>query len=243
MKNSGRALCLAIAALMTCSAARLTAQTVNTLSKKEMRQGWKLLFDGKDLQGWHPYLHPGEKPAWKVEDGTIMTDMPAKGGAEDLVTDEEYGNYELSLEWNIEEGGNSGIIFNIHEDPSHRATYFTGPEMQVLDNVKASDNKKENHLAGSLYDLIPADPKAVHPAGQWNQVKIRVDDEGHLAFWMNGKKVVETQLWTDQWKEMVAGSKFKNWKDFGTYKKGHIALQFHGGIVKFRNIKIRPLKG
>jgi len=216
------------------------AQTINTLSKKEKKQGWKLLFDGKDLKGWHIYLKPDAKPGWTVQDGAIMTDFHNGGVRQDLVTDDEFENYEFTLQWKIEEGGNSGIIFNVNEDPKYGATFITGPEMQVLDNVKASDNKQANHLAGSLYDLIPADPKAVHPAGQWNTIKIR-NDKGHLTFWMNGEKVVETQIGDDNWKQMIEHSKFRGWSDFATFKKGHIALQYHGGEVWYRDIKIREL--
>lgn len=213
---------------------------LDKLSRAQRKQGWTLLFNGKDLQGWHIYLKPQAKPGWTVVDGAIQTDVNNGGVRGDLVTDGEYQNYELMLQWKITKGGNSGIIFNVEEDPKYPATYITGPEMQVLDNVDASDNKKASHLAGSLYDLIPADPKAVHPAGQWNTVRIRVD-KGHLTFWMNGSKVVDTQMWNKKWKDMVAHSKFSHWPEFATYKKGHIALQYHGGEVLYRNIRIREL--
>lgn len=222
------------------SGIKAEAQQPNTLTQTQQRAGWKLLFDGKDLAGWHSYLQPDAKPGWSVADDAIKTDFNNGGVRQDLVTDDEYENYELSLEWKIAKGGNSGIIFNLHEDPAYSATYFTGLEMQVLDNVNAEDNKKDNHLAGSLYDLIAADPKAVHPFGVWNRARIRMQ-EGHLTLWLNGKKVVETQLWNDQWKKLVAGSKFKEWPVFGTFHKGHIALQYHGGEVWYRNIKIRQL--
>lgn len=201
---------------------------------------WTSLFDGKDLQGWHSYLKDKPGTAWKVSDGAITLDHSAGGSGGDLVTDGEYGNFELELDWKISVAGNSGIIFDIHEDPKYNQTYLTGPEMQVLDNVKADDNKKQNHLAGSLYDLLPCDPSAVHPAGSWNHVKMRLD-QGHLTFWMNGKKVVETQMWNDQWKQLVAHSKFRQWPEFATYKTGHIALQDHGHTVSYRNIRIRQL--
>ncbi len=128
----------------------------------------------------------------------------------------------------------------MHEDPKYRATYLTGPEMQVLDNKDADDNKKANHLAGSLYDIIAADPSVVHPAEEWNHITIRVD-KGHLTLTMNGKEVVETTMWNDNWKQLVAKCKFKNTPEFGIYKKGHIALQDHGNVVSFRNIMIREL--
>lgn len=214
-------------------------QTLNALTPEQQSQGWQLLFNGKDLQGWHVYLKPDAKPGWSVDNGTIKTDFSNGGERADLVTDGEYENYELSLDWKIAKGGNSGIIFNVHEDPKYGAA-FTGPEMQVLDNINAEDNKKANHLAGSLYDLIAANPKAVHPAEEWNHVRIRLD-QGHLQFWMNDQLVVDTHLWNEAWKKLVAGSKFRDSPAFGVFHKGHIVLQYHGGEVRYRNIKLREL--
>ncbi|MDR3693460.1 DUF1080 domain-containing protein [Mucilaginibacter sp.] len=195
------------------------------------------LFDGKTTTGWHSYLKTGPG-AWKVVDGTLQLDpkAPEQG---DLVTNKEYENYELSLEWKIAEGGNSGIIFGVHEDPSFDATYLTGIEMQVLDDQKAEDNKLANHRAGSLYDMeAPAHP--AKPAGEWNKVKIKKLN-GHLTFWLNGKKVIDTQIGSAQWQEMLNKSKFKTWKGFAAYPKGHIALQDHGAVVSFKDIKIKEL--
>lgn len=214
-------------------------QQLNTVSRSEKKAGWQLLFNGNNLDGWHTYLKDSPGKTWKVDDHTIALN-PGAGGGGDLVSDGEFENFELQMDWKISEAGNSGIIFLVHEDPQYQASYLTGPEMQVLDNVKASDNKKPNHLAGSLYDLIGCDPTAVHPAGEWNHIKIRLDN-GHLTFWMNGKKVVETQMWTDAWNKMVAGSKFSRWKEFASYHKGHIALQDHGHHVWYRNIMVRAL--
>jgi hypothetical protein len=215
-------------------------QQLNAVSSKEKRAGWQLLFNGDNLDGWHSYLKDQPGTAWRVQDHAIVLDHAGGGTGGDLVTNGEYENFELELDWKISKAGNSGIIFDVHEDPKYGATYYTGPEMQVLDNVNASDNKKANHFAGSLYDLIACDPSTVHPAGTWNHVKIYLDN-GHLIFWMNGKKVVETQMWTEAWNKMIAASKFRQWKDFTTYHKGHIALQDHGHEVWYRNIKLRIL--
>jgi len=195
------------------------------------------LFDGKTTNGWHSYLKTGPG-AWSVVDGTLQLDPKAKGQG-DLVTDKEYENYELSLEWKIAEGGNSGIIFGVHEDPSLDETFLTGIEMQVLDDKKAEDNKKADHLAGALYDMrAPLHP--AKPAGEWNKVKIRKLN-GHLTFWLNGQKVIETQIGSPGWQEMLNNSKFKTWKGFAAYPKGHIALQAHGAVVSFKDIKIKEL--
>lgn len=201
-------------------------------------QKTQTLFDGKTTKGWHSYLHTDAGP-WSVIDGALQLDPKAPNQA-DLVTDAEYENYELSLEWKIAEGGNSGIIFGVHEDPSLGATYLSGIEMQVLDNQKAEDNKKANHLAGSLYDMKAAPADAAKPAGQWNQVKL-LNNKGHLVFWLNGKEVINVQIGSPEWTELLNNSKFKTWKDFAKYPKGHIALQQHGAVVAYKNIKLKQL--
>jgi hypothetical protein len=197
------------------------------------------LFDGKTLNGWHMYLKSDATPAWTVVNGTIQLNPKAEGQG-DLLTDKEYENFELSLEWNISEGGNSGLIFGVHEDPAFQNTYDSGIEMQILDNKNAEDNKKANHLAGSLYDMKAPSQDAAKPAGQWNVAKLRKQN-GHLTFWVNGVKTVETQIGSTEWQTMLENSKFKNWKNFAKYPKGHIALQDHGHEVAFRNIKIKQL--
>ncbi|TAN16058.1 MAG: DUF1080 domain-containing protein [Chitinophagaceae bacterium] len=218
----------------------IAQQNLNTLTKREKREGWQSLFNGDNLEGWHTYHKKDVDPCWSVNDGAIELNHSKGKGGGDLVTNGEYQNFELDLDWKIAKGGNSGIIFDINEAPQYGATYITGPEMQVLDNVNADDNKKASHLAGSLYDLIPCNPATVHPYGEWNHVRIRLDN-GHLTLWMNGKKVVETIMWDAKWNQMVANSKFKRWPEFATFHKGHVALQDHGDTVWYRNIRIKEL--
>jgi hypothetical protein len=195
------------------------------------------LFDGKTTNGWHSYLKSGPG-AWSVVDGALQLD-PGAPGQGDLITNNEYENFELKLEWKIAPGGNSGIIFGVHEDPKFDETYLTGIEMQILDDAKAEDNKLADHRAGSLYDMrAPAYP--AKPAGEWNKVTIKKLD-GHLTFWLNGKKVIETQIGSPEWQQMLNKSKFKTWKGFAAYPKGHIALQDHGAVVSFKNITIKEL--
>ena len=221
------------------------AQQPNTLSKKEIKEGWKLLFDGKTTKGWHTYLRDTVGAKWQVKDGALVFDpeQPKEGGG-DIVTNDSYENYELNLEWKISKGGNSGIIFDIQEDPANRATYLTGPEMQVLDNIDASDNKKQNHLAGCLYDMSgDATVSKPKPVGEWNQVRL-IQNKGHLTFWLNGTKTFEGQIGNDEWNKMVANSKFNNKEYFANFAKvanGKIALQEHPGSSQWRNIKIRNL--
>ena len=220
------------------------AQSPNTLSEKEKKEGWKLLFDGRTTQGWHTYLKDTVGSKWQVKDEAIVFDpsQPESGGG-DIVTNKAYENFELNLEWKISKGGNSGIIFDVQEDPKYGATYLTGPEMQVLDNIDASDNKKQNHLAGCLYDMsgdtTVSKPK---PVGEWNQVRL-IQNKGHLTFWLNGIQTYDGQIGSEEWNKMVANSKFRNnvFSDFAKVAKGKIALQQHPGSSEWRNIKIRPL--
>lgn len=217
----------------------ITALSHSVFAQNQSAKQQQILFDGKTTQGWHTYLKSDATPAWAVVDRTLQLNPKAEGQG-DLVTDQEYENFELSLEWNISEGGNSGIIFGVHEDPAFRATYDTGIEMQVLDNKNAEDNKKANHLAGSLYDLKAPAKDVAKPAGEWNAVKLRKQN-GNLTFWQNGVKIIETQMGSAEWQTMVENSKFKTWKNFAKYPKGRIALQDHGHEVSFRNIKIKQL--
>ncbi len=234
------------ALLLFCllSTGALFAQKPNTLTKKEEKDGWKLLFDGKSKNGWHTYLRDTVGSKWQVKDGALVFDpsQPQSGGG-DIVTNESYENYELNLEWKISKGGNSGIIFDIQEDPKYNATYLTGPEMQVLDNVNAEDNKKQNHLAGCLYDLSgDSTVSKPHTPGEWNQVKI-IQNKGHLTFYLNNVKTYEGTIGSEDWNKLVAGSKFsgKGFADYAKVAKGKIALQQHPGSSEWRNIKIRPL--
>ena len=201
-------------------------------------KGSQNLFNGKTTQGWHAYLAKDAGP-WKVVNGALQL-VPKAPNQADLISDGEYENYELKLDWKIAEGGNSGIIFGVHEDAALNATYLSGIEMQVLDNLKAEDNKKANHLAGSLYDIKAAPASAAKPSGQWNKVRIRKDN-GHLTFWLNGHEVINIQMGSPEWTELISKSKFSTWKDFAKYPKGHIALQSHGSVVSYRNIKIKQL--
>lgn len=226
------------------SVGTLSAQAPNTLSNKEKKEGWHLLFDGKTTKGWHTYLRDTVGSKWQVKEGILVfdTSQPKSGGG-DIVTNGSYENFELQLEWKISKGGNSGIIFDIQEDPKYPATYLTGPEMQVLDNISASDNKKQNHLAGCLYDLSGDSTVSLpHTPGEWNQVRI-LQNKGHLTFWLNGTKTFEGQIGSDTWNSMIATSKFngKDFSNFAKLAKGKIALQQHPGSSGWRNIKIREL--
>lgn len=210
---------------------------------KKEEKGWIKMFDGKTLAGWHGYGHNDLHGRWKVADGVLSSDttVKVKGVNFNLVSDEEYDNFHLKLDWKIAKNGNSGIIFYVHEDTSkYREPYETGLEMQVLDNAGHPDAKIIKHRAGDLYDLISCSTETVKPAGEWNHAEI-ICNNGQLDLFLNDTKVVSTVLWTDEWNKMVANSKFKTMKGFGIYKKGAICLQDHGDNVSYKNIMIKKL--
>ena len=219
---------------------------MSVLSYSQSNNGWISLFDGKTTKGWHKYGGTTVGAAWKVSDGTLFLDTSTKNGFQianggDIVTDDEYENFDLKLEWKISPGGNSGIMFNVHEDPAkYQYTFMTGPEMQVLDDARNEDGKIYKHHAGDLYDLIACSKKTVKPVGEWNQAEIKLLN-GKLDLYLNGENVVSTTMWDDNWNKLVAGSKFKSMPGFAKFKKGHIALQDHGFVVSYRNIMIKKL--
>jgi hypothetical protein len=215
----------------------------NNKEEDKEKEGWVSLFDGRTLAGWHGYGHNDLHGRWKVIDGALTSDtsVKIKGVNFNLISNEEYDNFHLKLDWKISKNGNSGILFYVHEDTSlFREPYETGPEMQVLDNDGHPDGKIIKHRAGDLYDLISCSKETVKPVGEWNHVEI-ICKNGQLDFFLNDTKVVSTTIWTDEWNKMVAGSKFKNMKGFGTYKKGAICLQDHGDMVSYKNIMIKKL--
>jgi hypothetical protein len=207
------------------------------------KKGWKSLFDGKSKKGWHIYRGEATGESWQVEDGILMFVPINKPGVKtggDLTSDEEYENYHLSLEWKISEGGNSGIIFGVKEDSMFKKSYLTGMEMQVLDNNKHPDAKIVKHRAGDLYDLISSSKETVKTVGEWNQAEV-IYNNNTLQLILNGETVVSTTVGDENWDKLVAGSKFRTMKGFGTFRKGRIVLQDHGDKVWYRNIKLKQL--
>ena len=208
----------------------------NTLTPEERAQGWRLLFDGQTLTGWRGFRKETAPDGWRVVDAAITRVGP--GG--DLITVDQFGDFELALEWQIAPGGNSGIMFRVTEDQAQ--AYFSGPEVQVLDDSAHADGSSRLTSAGSNYALHPAPEGVVKPAGVWNAVRL-VARGAHIEHWLNGVKVVEYELWTPEWEELVQNSKFVEWPAYGRAKRGHIALQDHGDRVAYRDIKVRDLTG
>lgn len=202
------------------------------------------VFNGENLDGWKAY-NASEITQWSVEDGAL-TFTPAEGersGTENIITEDEYTNFELTLEWKISEGGNSGIMWGVQEDEKFNEPYLTGPEIQILDN-KAHPDAKNGPIrqAGALYDMVEPSRDVTKPAGEWNTMVLRIDhEENKGTVTLNGTQTTEFPLHGEEWDKLVEDSKFSTWEDFGKYRSGHIALQDHGDKVWYRNIRIKEL--
>jgi hypothetical protein len=240
-------LSFALTVLSACNSSDTVQKDDKSIAITQKDAEWESLFDGVSSKGWHSYGKDSLGKAWKAEDSALHLDASVKsewqtknGG--DIVTDKEYENFHLKLEWKISKGGNSGIMFYVKEDTSkYKYPWETGPEMQVVDNEGHPDGKSPLTSAGALYDLVAVDKTApVKPAGEWNAVEI-IADHGKLDVYQNGDHIISTTLWDDAWKKKIAGTKFATMHDFGTFKKGRISLQDHGADVWYRNIKIKSL--
>lgn len=215
------------------------------IREESTEEQWTILFDGTATDAWHQYGQSKDSfpESWKIEDGTLAF-YPVEGEHHDIVTDEEFESFELHIEWKISEGGNSGIMFGVKEMEQFQEPYYTGPEIQVLDNERHPDAKVngKTHQAGALYDMVPPAEDVSSPAGEWNTYVIRIDhvnNKGSVTH--NGKVVTEFPVHGEQWDTMVANSKFSQWEEFGKHHRGMIALQDHSDRVTYRNIKIRKL--
>ncbi|MGH7676120.1 MAG: 3-keto-disaccharide hydrolase, partial [Gemmatimonadales bacterium] len=191
-------------------------------------------FDGRTTAGWRGFRRDTMPAGWQVVDGALTRVGP--GG--DIITVDRFASFELSLDWNVAPGGNSGIFFHVTEDAG--AVYETGPEMQVLDDARHADGRSRLTAAGANFALHPAPPGVVRPAGEWNHARLVVNG-AHVEHWLNGVKVVEYELGSPDWETRVKASKFAQWPGYGRSPMGHIALQDHGDRVAYRSIKIRSL--
>lgn len=227
---------LILPAFMACT------PKLNHLSTSEQKAGWKLLFDGTTTKGWHTYGADRVR-GWEVKNGELIALGQAghEGTANDIVTDGEFENFELLVDWKMSPGGNSGIFFNVVEDPKkYPAVYTTGPEYQLIDDIGFPQKLEDWQKSGANYAMHPPAVAAFNPVGQYNHTRILVN-KGHVEHWLNGKKVVEYQLWTPEWEDLVKAGKWKDYPGYGRAKRGHIGLQDHGNKIWFKNIKIREL--
>lgn len=207
--------------------------TTSTAANKQEGE-WK---DLTSKENWKNYNKNGIASQWENQDGMLV--LTGKGGG-DIITKEQYKNFELELDWKISEGGNSGLFFNVVESDTLGAVYHSGPEYQLLDDERHPDAKIRKHRSGDNYDVQQSTVETVKPAGEWNHTRLLVND-GHVEHYLNGEKVVEYELGSQAWQDSVANSKFTQWPAYGKAEKGHIALQDHGDKVWFKNIRIRKL--
>lgn len=211
---------------------------INRLSPEEQREGFRQLFDGQSLAGWRAFKAEQPPTAWRVVDGAMML-QPDQGTRGDIMTVEQFSDFELRLQWKISPGGNSGIFFRV--DASQTVPWNSAPEMQVLDDDRHLDGQNPKTSAGANYALHPRARDTLRPVGAWNDVRI-IARASHVEYWLNGYKVVEYEIGSEDWKQRVAESKFRDMPLFGKVARGHILLQDHGDVVWYRNIRIRELR-
>ena len=226
---------LLLGTVLVFLATPLTAQEHNRLTAAERAAGWQLLFDGNSLEGWRGYNSEFMPTGGSVENGMLTRTGP--GG--DIITEQQFGDFELYLEWLVGPGGNSGVLFRAVE--GQEEVYHGAPEMQILDDAGHPDGRSPLTSAGSNYGLHGAPHGIVKSAGEWNSSRIVVVNN-QVEHWLNGDKVVEYELGSADWLRRVANSKFAQWPEYGRASRGHIGIQDHGDRVSFRNLKVREIK-
>lgn len=221
---------------MTATTSLATASAgINTLTAAERSAGWRLLFDGRTLDGWRAYGADTMPSGWQVVNG-ILTRVSR---AADIITKEQFGDFELVLDWKVGRGGNSGIFYRAVE--GQEWIYFGAPEYQLLDDPNHRDGQNQKTSAGAAYGIQDSPRGVVKPAGEWNTARI-VARGAHVQHFLNGQKTADYMQGSAEWAAIVATTKFAAWPAYGKSMRGHIGLQEHGGTIEFRNIKIRELK-
>lgn len=211
------------------------APSFNQLSAEELAAGWRLLLAGNAPSQWRAYKRDSVPGTWHVLDGALTKDL----GTEDLVSRDQFGDFELTFDWKVAPGGNAGIFYRGTENYDH--IYWSAPEYQLLDDAKHADGRDRRTSAAAAYALYPSDSGNVRPGDEWNSGRI-VAKGPHIEHWLNGKKVVEYELWSPDWEKRVRASKFKDYPRYGRAKQGYIGIQGdHEGPLQLRNVKIRTL--
>ncbi len=228
MKTAALALALLTAPALAAEPAH------NTLTATEKAQGWRLLFDGKSLDGWREFKKTAVGPGWQVADGVLTLAQPDK--AADIITIGSYANFDLQFDWKISRNGNSGVYYHVIEQGE--TGYESGPEYQLLDNAHGEPPLQR---AGGLFGLYAPSQDVTRPVGEFNHSRLVVD-HGHVQHWLNGVQVTEYQIGSPDFKARVAGTKFARWPLFATADTGHISLQDHESVVAFRDIKIKVIE-
>jgi hypothetical protein len=209
--------------------------TPGAVTAAEKAAGWRPLFDGSTLNGWRGYKTQTAPSGWHVVDGTLTK----SGSIEDLITRDQFGNFELAFDWKLSPGGNAGLFYHGTEEYDH--IYWSGPEYQLLDDSLHPDGKNRLTSAGAAYALYPSPAGIVKPANEWNSSLIVIQG-ARVQHWMNGQKLLEYELWSPDWEAKVKASKFKDWPNYGLARRGYIGIQGdHDGSPSIRNMRIRPL--
>lgn len=237
MRLAASSIAVVLVSLAACATSNgaMTETPINTLTASERAEGWRLLFDGKTTSGWRNFGKTTVSPGWSVTDGILARSGESAG---DIITDGKYRNFDLVLDWRVAPGGNSGLFYRGTEEGSY--IWQSAPEMQILDDERHADGKSPLTSAGSVFALYEAPRGAVRPAGEWNTARLFVNGN-HVEHWLNGTKLLEYELGSEDWSRRRAASKFSSMPSYGTAAEGHIGLQDHGDKVEFRNIRIRVL--
>lgn len=234
---------LAALLIVSCASGTGRAQPVasqagapNTLTAAERAEGWRLLFDGTSTSEWRGYREQAMPSGWMIVDGTLAKES----GTGDIITRDQFGDFELRFDWKLARGGNAGVFY--HGTEEFERIYWSAPEYQLLDDANAPDGRSRLTSAGAAYGLYPAPAGIVRPAGEWNAGRIVVRGQ-HVEHWLNGTKLLEYELGGPDWQAKVKGSKFVAWPGYGKAARGHIGIQGdHEGTLALRNIKIRELR-
>lgn len=227
--------------LAVAAASAPTAQQFNALTPAEKAVGWRLLFDGRSLTGWHAFGKssagaPGKAQGWDIVDGTLVAMGKGTASTDDIVTDDEFGNFELVADWKVGPQANSGIFYGVVEQGT-KAIYETGPEYQLIDEDGWPDKLEDWQKNGADYAMHPPLVKSAKPAGQWNHTRILVNGT-HVQLFLNGAATADFERWTPEWEQLKKTGKWKDYPKYGVAKSGRIGLQNHGNVVTFRDIKI-----
>ncbi len=219
-----------------------TKENDNTLSRKEKKEGWVLLFNGENTDGWRGYNMDQLPSAWTATKGTLLSAGEGGDIGGDIITVRKFENFDLMIDWKLSPEGNSGILYHIVEGPELHSSYYSGPEYQIIDDIGFPGGVGPFNSTGADYAMTPADTtmKILHPVGNWNSSRI-VFDHGKVTHFLNGKKIVEFTAWNDEWNHKVESGKWKNYPIYGRAKTGYIGLQDHGSKIWFKNIKVREL--
>jgi hypothetical protein len=213
---------------------------VNTLTKKEAKNGWQLLFDGQNFTNWHGFNMKGIPDCWMIEDHALTMTTEGRAESQDIITDKTYQKFAFTAEFKLTKAANSGVIFQVAEDPKYKFPYETGPEFQVIDHENWPDKLEDSQTCGANYAMYPPKAKPFKPLGEWNQILIVVDGN-RVTQILNGVVVVEYEKYSDEWKKLRDSGKWADYPDYGKFDKGHISLQNHGTKVWYRNIKIKEI--